>query len=60
MLEPLEDPDDLFLSTKFCPELKKHLDISICIDCHIMLIIVFEPVWYNDAMLVNSNPGSAL
>ena len=38
MLEPLEDPDDLFLSTKFCPELKKHLDISICVDFHTMLL----------------------
>ena len=60
MLEPLANPDDFFPSTKCCPELTKLLDISICVDCHTVLIIVFEPEWSNDAMLGNGNPGSAL
>jgi len=29
LLEPLEDPDDPSLLTKYCPELAKHLDISL-------------------------------
>ena len=34
LLEPLEDPGDPSLSTKCCPELAKHLDISLGVDCH--------------------------
>ena len=60
ILEPLADPDNLFPSTKCCPKLTKHLDILICVDCHTVLIIVFEPEWFNDAMLGNGNPVSAL
>jgi len=29
LLEPVEDPDDPSPSTKCCPELAKHLDISL-------------------------------
>ena len=58
MLELLADPDDLFPPAKWCPELTKNLDISICVDCHTALIIVFKPEWSNDAILGNGNPGS--
>jgi len=34
LLEPLEDPDDPSLSTKCCPELAKHLDIPLGVDCN--------------------------
>ena len=60
MLEPLEDPDNLSPSTKCCPELAKHLDISLGVDCHTLLIVVLEPEWSNDAMFRDGNPGSAL
>jgi len=33
LLEPLEDPGDSSPSTKCCPELAKHLDISLGVDC---------------------------
>ena len=51
LLEPLEDPDDPSPSTKCCPELAKHLDISLGVDCHRPLVDVLEPKWSNDAML---------
>ena len=54
------DPDDYFLSTKCCPELMKYVDISISVDCHIMLVIVLESEWSNDAMFGNGNSVSAL
>jgi len=50
LLEPLEDPDDPFPSTKRCPELAKHLGISLDVDCHRLLIVVLEAEWFNDAM----------
>ena len=59
-LEPLEDPDDPSPSTKCCPELAKHLDISLGIDCHRPLVVVLEPEWSDDAMFGDGNPGSAL
>ena len=31
------------LSTKHCPELAKHLDISLDVDCHRLLVVVLEP-----------------
>jgi len=49
LLEPLEDPDDPSTSTKCCPELAKHLDISVGVDCHRPLVVVLEPEWSNDA-----------
>jgi len=49
LLEPLEDLDDPSLSTKCCPELAKHLDISLGVDCHRPLVVVLEPEWSNDA-----------
>ena len=55
LLEPLEDPDDLSPSTKFCPELAKTLDISLDVDCHTLLIVVLEPEWSNDAMFGDGN-----
>jgi len=60
LLEPLEDPDDPSPSTKCCPELVMHLDISLGVDCHRPLIVVLEPEWSNDAMFGDGNPGSAL
>ena len=60
LLEPLEDPDDPSPSTKCCPELAKHLDISLGVDCHRPLVFVLEPEWSNDAMFGDGNPGSAL
>jgi len=60
LLEPLKDPDDPFPSTKCCPELAKHLDISLGVDYHRPLIVVLEPEWSNDAMFGDGNPGSAL
>ena len=60
LLEPLVDPDDLFPSTKCCLELTKHLDITIFVDCHTVLIIILESEWFIDAMLGNDNPHSAL
>ena len=59
MLEPLEDPDKIYPSTKCCPELVKHLDISLGVDCHTLFIAVLEPEWSNDAMFRDGNPGSA-
>jgi len=58
--EPLEDPDDPSPSTKRCPELAKHLDISLGVDCQRPLIVVLESEWSNDAIFGNGNPGSAL
>jgi len=60
LLEPLEDPEDLSASTKCCPELAKHLDISLGVDCHRSLVVVLEPEWSNDAMFGDGNQGSAL
>ena len=60
LLESLEDPDDPSLSTKGCPELAKHLNISLGVDCHRPLVVVLEPEWSNDAMFGDGNPGSAL
>jgi len=51
-MEPLEDPDNLSPSTKCCPELAKHLDILLGVDCHRPLVIVLEPEWSNDAICV--------
>ena len=51
LLEPVADPDDHFLSTKCCPELTKHLDITISVDYHTMLNIILESEWSNGAML---------
>jgi len=60
-LEPLEeDPDDPSPSTKCCPELAKHLDISLGVDSHRPLVVVLEPEWSNDAMFGDDNPSSAL
>jgi len=50
LLEQPEDPDGPSLSTKCCPELGKHLDISLGVDCHRPLVVVLEPEWSNDAM----------
>jgi len=60
LLEPLEDPDNPSPSTKCCPELAKHLDISFSVDCHRLLIVVLKPEWSNDAMFGDGNTGSAL
>ena len=60
LLEPVADPNDQFLSTKCCPELTKHLDITIIVDYHTMLNIVVEPEWSNGAMFGNDNPVSAI
>jgi len=49
LLEPLEDHDDPSPLTKCCPELAKHLEISLGVDCHRPLVVVLEPEWYNDA-----------
>ena len=54
--QPLSDSP----STKCCPELAKHLDISLGVDCHRPLFVVLEPEWSNDAMFGDGNPGSAL
>jgi len=43
LLEPLEDPDDPSPSNKCCPELAKHLDMSLGVDCHRPLVVVLEP-----------------
>ena len=59
LLEPLEDHDDPSPSTKCYPELAKHLDISLGVDCHRPLVVL-EPEWSNDAMFGDGNPGSAL
>jgi len=59
LLEPLEDPDGPSTSTKCCPELAKHLDMSLGVDCH-RTLVVLEPEWSNDAMFGDGNPGSAL
>ena len=58
--ETLPD-DDLFPSLSRS-ELMKHLDISISVNFHTMLIIgpVLEPEWSNDALFQNGNPVSAL
>ena len=42
MLKPLEDPDDPSPLTKCCPELAKHLDIPIGVDCHRPLVVVLN------------------
>jgi len=60
LLEPLEDPDDPSPSTKCCPELAKHLDISLGVGCHRTLVVVLSPEWSNGAMFGDGNPGSAL
>ena len=60
MLEPLADPDYIFPSTKYYPELMNHLDISISADCRIMLIIVLEPESSNDAIFGNGNPDTTV
>ena len=60
LLEPLEDPDDPSPSTKCCPELAKHLDISLGVDCHRPLVVVLEPEWSNHTMFGDGNPGSEL
>jgi len=60
LLEPLEDPDDSSPSTKHCSELAKHLDISLGVDCHRLLVAVLEPEWSNDSMFGDGNPRSAL
>ena len=60
LLEPLEGPDNPFLLTKCCPELTKHLDILLGVDCHRLLVVVLEPEWPNDAMLGYGDPGCAL
>jgi len=60
LLEPLEDPEDPSPSNKCCPELAKHLDISLGVDCHRPLVVVLEPEWSSDAMFGDGNPGSAL
>ena len=39
------DPDDPSLSTKCCPEFAEHLEISLSVDCHRLLIVVLEPEW---------------
>jgi len=59
LLEPLEDPDDPSPSTKCCPELAKHLDLSLGVDCHRPLAVVLEPEWSNDALFGDGNSGSA-
>ena len=58
LLETLEDPDDPSPSTKCCPELAKHLDISLGVDCHRPLAVVLEPEWSNDAMFGYGNRSS--
>ena len=60
LLELLEDPDNPSPSTKCCPELAKHQDISLGVDCHKSLVVVLEREWSNDAMFGDGNPGSAL
>jgi len=47
-------------STMCCPELAKHLDIPLGVDCHRPLVVVLEPKWSNDAMFGDGKPGSAL
>ena len=59
LLEPLEDLDDPSPLTKCCPELAKHLDISLGVDCHRLLVVVLEPEWSYDAMFGDGNTGSA-
>jgi len=44
----------------FCPELAKHLDVSLGVDCHRPLVVVLEPELSNDAMFGDGNTGSAL
>jgi len=51
LLERLEDTDDSSSSTKCCPELARHLDISLGVDCHRLLVVVLEPEWLDDASL---------
>jgi len=60
LLEPLEDPDAPSPSTKCCPELAKHLDISLSDDCHRLLVVVLKSESSNDAMFGDGNPGSAV
>jgi len=60
LLETLEDIDDPSPLTKCCPELVKHLDISLGVDCHRLLVVILEPEWSNDAIFGDGNPGSAL
>jgi len=40
--------------------IRVHLDISLGVDCHRLLVVVLEPEWSNDAMIGHDNPGSAL
>ena len=45
---------NLFPLTKFCPELTKHLEISIDVDFHTTLVVVLEPESYNDTTFRNT------
>ena len=54
------DPDNPSLLTKCCPDFGKHLEISLDVDCHRLLVVVLEPNWSNDAMFKDGNSNSAL
>jgi len=56
VLEPLEDLDDFSPSTKCCPMLSKHLDISLGV-FHGLFVVVLEPEWSNDFMFGDGNSG---
>lgn len=59
LLEPLEDPDEPSPPTKCYVELAKHMDISLGVDCHRLLVVVLKPEWLNDAMFGYADPGNA-
>ena len=48
------------LPTECCPELPKHLDIPLGVNCRKPLVVVLEPEWPNDTMLGYGDPGCAL
>ena len=50
LLEPLDAPADLSLSTKSCPELGEDLHIPLFVDGQSPFVIVLEPEWPDDAM----------
>ncbi|CAK8676743.1 unnamed protein product [Clavelina lepadiformis] len=60
LLEPMEVPDDPSSSTRCCPEFSRHLNISLGVDCHRPLVVVFQPEWFNDTMFGDGDPCSAL
>jgi len=55
LLEPLEDPDDPSPSTKCCPELAKHLDISLGVDSKLLTSPTHRLAWAGDNRVSDSS-----